>query len=73
MPNVTLSLDKDLLEKSRKYANSRNTSLNALIREFLVETTSPSDDAVDEMVARLQSADGNSQGEKIERESLYRY
>ena len=33
--NITLSADEKLIEKARNYANKHNTTLNALIRDFL--------------------------------------
>lgn len=34
--NITLSADKKLIEKSRDYAKNHNTTLNNLIREYLM-------------------------------------
>ena len=33
--NITLSADKELIQKAREYAAQRGTSLNQLIREYL--------------------------------------
>lgn len=33
--NVTLSIDEEVLSAVRKYAAERNSSVNALVREFL--------------------------------------
>ena len=38
MPNITISLDKDLIKSGRRYAEKRQTSLNALIRNLLKQT-----------------------------------
>ncbi len=35
MRNVTLSIDEKVLSAVRKYAAERNSTLNALVREFL--------------------------------------
>jgi hypothetical protein len=35
MKNITLSIDEKVLAAVRQYANSRNSSVNALVREFL--------------------------------------
>ena len=35
MKNITMSIDEKLLKKARKAAIDKNTSLNALIREYL--------------------------------------
>lgn len=38
--NVTLAIDEDLLARFRVFAAERGTSVNALIREHMEETTS---------------------------------
>lgn len=73
MANVTLSIEDDLLVRGREYAKSRGTSLNALIRQWLEESTTPPDAAVDEMLTRLRKANGNSRGKKIRRQDLHRH
>jgi len=73
MANVTLSVDDELLARSRIHAQKRGTSLNALLRGYLEEATSKPDLAVDEMIERLKNSGGNSGGEKIERSDLHRY
>lgn len=35
MKNVTLSIDEEILTAVRRYAVERNSSVNALVREFL--------------------------------------
>ena len=35
MPNVTLSIDEDTIKKVRKIAVERDTTLTAMVREFL--------------------------------------
>lgn len=35
MKNVTLSIDEEVLSAVRKYASERDSSVNALVREFL--------------------------------------
>jgi metal-responsive CopG/Arc/MetJ family transcriptional regulator len=37
MKNVTIALDESLLREARRIAADRSTTLNAMIREFLVE------------------------------------
>jgi hypothetical protein len=37
MPNITLAIDEELLEKSREFALRKGTTLNALVREQLAE------------------------------------
>ncbi|MFN0190577.1 MAG: DUF6364 family protein [Aestuariivirga sp.] len=38
MPNITLAIDEELLEKSREYAARKGTTLNALVRDLLDDT-----------------------------------
>jgi hypothetical protein len=33
--NITLAADKELIERSRQYAQKHNTSLNSLVRAYL--------------------------------------
>lgn len=73
MPNITLSIPKDLLKNGRRYAQARGTSLNALVRELLSETVSSPADSVDSMIARLRQSPGDSKGVKIKREDLHRH
>ena len=37
MPNITLSVDEETIKKVRKIAVDRNTTLTAMIREFLTD------------------------------------
>lgn len=41
--NITLSADPMLIEKAREYAQSHNTSLNQIIRDYLIKLVSESD------------------------------
>ena len=50
MPNVTLSIDADLLKRARKIAVERDTSLTGLIREFLSDLVRK-DDLQNELAA----------------------
>lgn len=40
MANITLKIEDKLLEKARKLASQRNTSINAIVREKLEEFVS---------------------------------
>jgi hypothetical protein len=73
MANLTLSIDKELLKRGRSYAQSRGTSLNALVRNLLSDAISSTDAAVDAMIERLKQSSGDSKGLKISREELYRH
>jgi len=73
MANLTLSIDDDLLNRGRSYAQARGTSLNALVRKLLDDAVSRPDSSVDAMVERLRQSAGDSKGVKIVREELHRY
>ena len=72
MPNITISLDEELIKKGRQYAAKHNTSINALIRKYLEQTVeSQSDGWLDECFSQMDSAGGDSRGERWKREDLY--
>ena len=72
MPNITISLDKDLLKAGRRYASEHNTSVNALIRKLLEQTVySQSNDWIDECFKMMDQAKVNSKGRRWKREDLY--
>ncbi len=72
MPNITISLDKDLLESGRQYAKKHNTSMNALIRKLLEQTVKPhSTDWMDHCFDLMDQAGADSKGKSWKREDLY--
>ena len=72
MANITLSIDDDLLKKSRKYASKNNTSLNSMIRQLLKNAVeSGSREWLDECFQLMDEANGNSKGKKWKRSELY--
>ena len=72
MPNITISLDEELLKSGRRYAQKHQTSINALIRRLLEQTVrSQSDDWLDECFQLMDRAGGNSEGRTWNREELY--
>ena len=72
MPNITISLDEELLKSGRKYAEKHQTSLNALIRKLLEDTVRlQSDDWLEECFKLMDRAKANSKGRKWQREDLY--
>ena len=72
MPNITISLDEELLKSGRRYAEKHQTSMNALIRKLLEQTVrSQSDDWLEECFDLMDRAGGNSEGQKWNREELY--
>jgi hypothetical protein len=72
MPNITISLDEELLKSGRRYAEKHQTSMNALIRKLLEQTVrSQSDDWLEECFRLMDHAGGNSEGRKWNRKELY--
>jgi len=72
MPNITISLDEELLKSGRRYAEKHQTSMNALIRKLLEQAVrSQSDDWLEECFRLMDRAGGNSEGRKWGRQELY--
>jgi hypothetical protein len=72
MPNVTLSMDHDLLVKSRAYARRQHTTLNSMIRQLVQKTVTEEQTAwVDECFQKMNEAGGDSKGQSWKREDLY--
>jgi hypothetical protein len=72
MPNITISIDAELIEAGRKYAQTHQTSLNALIRSLLDrEVRTDQIDWTEEWFALMDRAKGDSGGERWSREDLY--
>jgi predicted transcriptional regulator len=72
MPNVTISLDEDILRAGREYARKRNMSLNALIRQLLEQRVRRAEvNWIDACFERMDEASVNSGGRKWKREDLY--
>jgi plasmid stability protein len=75
MANLTLSIDEELLKRARIRALEQDTSVNALVRDYLEELaghTEPREGvaAVLELAARSQSGSGPA-GRTWTREELY--
>jgi len=72
MPNVTISLDEEVLRAGREYARKRNTSLSALIRELLEHRVRRGDATwIDACFERMDRAAVDSGGRDWRREDLY--
>jgi len=72
MPNVTIAINDNLLEKGRIYAQKHQTSLNSLIRNLLAQTVMEEKrNWIDDCFKLIDKAKGNSQGKKWRREELY--
>ncbi len=72
MPNITISIDEELLRSGRRYAEMHQTSMNALIRRLLEQTVRSSSGAwLDECFLLMDRAEANSKGRRWKREDLY--
>jgi plasmid stability protein len=72
MPNITISLDEELLKAGRKYTEKHQTSMNALIRKLLTQTViSDSNEWIEECFRLMDRAGANSKGLEWKREVLY--
>ena len=72
--NITLSADSELIKKSREYAAAHNTSLNQLVRDYLLRLAGghEAEKAADEFARLANSMPGRSNAEfKFSRETVY--
>jgi len=69
MANLTLSVDDDLLKQSRLYAVRHDTSVNALVREFLESLVAKARDA--EQAERIKAvAEMNRLSDQLARQAV---
>jgi len=72
MPNVTISIEEDLLKSGRQYAEKHHTSMNALIRKMLEQTVKrDSIQWIEECFALMDRAGVRSKGKTWKRGDLY--
>ncbi len=75
MANVTISIDGELLKRARIRAIEQGTSVNGLIREYLMTLAGapPLKQAMDEVIdlARRSSGGSGPSGRNWTREDLY--
>ena len=71
--NVTVAIDEETVERARRLAEQRGTSLNQMIRDYLAEVTSHEDtEQALEEIERLWAEDsGDSRGWKWNRDELH--
>jgi hypothetical protein len=71
--NITLSVDRDVVERARSVAEQQGTSLNALVRSYL--ETLAGRRAPQELASALdglwQEEPGRSGGRRLRREDAY--
>jgi hypothetical protein len=72
MATITIALDDDLLQASRDHAQRHQLSLNALICDLLISAVArPRRIVVDECLSHLETAGGDSRGQRWKRGELY--
>ena len=72
MPNITMAIDKPLLEKARAYTRSQHTTVNALVRDLLRQTVAPREDEWAENLFRdMDVLNARSGGKRWSRENLH--
>lgn len=73
MPNITLSMEEELVKAGRAYAAQHQTSLNELIRDLLKKTVQNHGKKwLDECFALMDELKIDSRGKTWQREDLYR-
>ena len=73
--NITLSADKELIAKSRRYARKNNTTLNSLVRNYLSQIAGGANSlsAADEFESLAKSKTGKSpSGYKFDRDEIHK-
>ena len=74
MKNITLSIDENVLSEVRRYAAKRDTTVNALVRDFLTRLATQEDRATKARQRLLELSDtseGRMGDRKWNRERLY--
>ena len=68
MKNITLSLDDEIIEAGRAYAERHRTTLNGLVRDLLARAVMTDREAmVAEMFRLMDGHPGHSRGEQSKR------
>jgi len=73
--NITLSADKGLIAKGRRYARKNNTTLNSLVRSYLSKIAGGgnSSNIADEFESLAKSKAGKSPSEyKFDRDEIHK-
>lgn len=73
MPDITLSMEEELIKAGRSYAAQHHTSLNELVRDLLIKTVQNHGAKwLDECFALMDELKIVSKGKEWRREDLYR-
>lgn len=73
MPNITLALDADVIERARSLAEAQGKSLNQLVRAYLEDLAGPqnSKELVEEFLRLSAESGGDSKGWRFNRDEVY--
>lgn len=75
MPNVTMTIDDELLKKAKKIAIDRNSTISELFREYLTDLTRREDlhreYVADELDRLFAASSASSYGISIPRDDLH--
>ena len=72
MPNITISLDEEVLRASRDYARRHNTSLNAMIRHMLRQRVlTDYSQGLEECFSLMDEARADSKGQSWNRDEIH--
>jgi replicative DNA helicase len=71
--NITLSVDREILERARKVARSMGKSLNEVVRDYLdhLAGQASAEDDIGELRELSQRSKGRSRGWKFDRDSIH--
>ncbi len=58
MSNITLSVDDKIIKKVRKIAIDKNTTLTAMVRDFLISVTNRDAQQKNEVIKKLRKSFG---------------
>jgi hypothetical protein len=60
MKNITLAIDEEVLAEARRYAAARNTTVNALVRDYLSQIAQDADRVAKARVRLLELSERSS-------------
>lgn len=71
--NLTLSVEKGVVERAREVARRQGSSLNQMIRDYLRMLAGKHGDrsSVDELFTLMDASNGSLQGRRIVRDELH--
>ena len=75
MPNITLSVDAEIIKKVRKIALEKNTTLTAMVRDYLtsvaIRDAQEKNEAIKKLRKSFKTVSRDMGGRKWTREALY--